>query len=177
MATPLHALRRTRARGLTEGARRRGAPGAQDRRVAVIGLGGRGGALADELTRRGLDVLGVDADEQAVSARRATLARVAVADVTDPGERERLGLAGHGALPGAFPRTFPRAVVALGAGGLAGLVVASELVEGGIPDVWVHAPGAHRATLARRLGARPVDASDATALGDVITATLGVNDA
>ncbi|RKN07880.1 NAD-binding protein [Streptomyces radicis] len=169
MATPLHALRRARSRGLTEGARRRGAPGAHDRRVAVVGLGGFGGALADELTRRGLAVLGVDADEQAVSARRATLARVAVADATDPEERERLGLAGPGA-----PAC---AVVALGGDGLAGLVVASELVEGGVPDVWVYAPGAHRAVLARRLGARPVDASDATALGDVIAATLRVKDA
>ena len=52
------------------------------RRVVVLGLGRFGAALAQELVRRGTDVLGIDSDPALVQDYADDLTHAAVADTT-----------------------------------------------------------------------------------------------
>lgn len=60
--------------------------------VAVLGLGPFGYSLARELTRIGVDVIGLDRDEQVVDGADGTLSFVARGDATDPEVLTQLGL-------------------------------------------------------------------------------------
>ncbi|WP_349826906.1 TrkA family potassium uptake protein [Brevibacterium litoralis] len=60
--------------------------------VAVIGLGRFGGALARELSRIGVDVIGIDAAEAVVDEYRDVLAFTARGDATDEDMLRQLGV-------------------------------------------------------------------------------------
>lgn len=126
---------------------RRGAvgPGADDLRVAVIGLGRFGISLGTELVRRGWDVLGVDSDAALVQRLRDELTHAAAADCTDPEALAQLGVA-----------EFPRAVVGIGDDLEASILVTSNLTDAGVPRIWAKAVSRQHARILERVGAHHV---------------------
>ncbi|MFD7447050.1 potassium channel family protein [Streptomyces sp. NPDC059909] len=127
---------------------RRGAAaarGADDLRVAVIGLGRFGVSLGSELMRRGGDVLGVDSDAGLVQRLRDQLTHVAAADCTDPEALDLLGVA-----------EFCRAVVGIGNALEASILVTSNLADAGVPHIWAKAVGRRHGRILERVGAHHV---------------------
>ncbi|MET9430830.1 MULTISPECIES: TrkA family potassium uptake protein [unclassified Streptomyces] len=129
----------------TAGADRRPAGPPRDQRVAVIGLGRFGSSLAHELTRRGWDVLGVDTDPHLVQQHSDTLTHAAVADCTDPEVLYQLGM-----------DEFPSAVVAIGTDVEASILVTSNLLDVGVPNLWAKAISRLHGKILERLGAHHV---------------------
>ncbi|MDT0267908.1 TrkA family potassium uptake protein [Streptomyces sp. DSM 44915] len=143
MSSQLHAMRRRRGKHPTmpHGTAETG----HDQRIAVIGLGRFGTSLAEELMRRGWEVLGIDSDERLVQQHRDTLTQVVLADATD---EEVLGqLALH---------EFPRAVVAIGSHVEASILTTSNLLEAGVPNLWAKAISRQHGKILERLGAHHV---------------------
>ncbi|WKX69117.1 TrkA family potassium uptake protein [Streptomyces sp. XD-27] len=141
MASYLHALRRRR---------RRKRPAARpvplgDQRVAVIGLGRFGYSLAGELMRRGWEVLGIDTDAALVQKYSETLTHAVVADCTDPEALAQLGVG-----------EFTRVVVGIGTDIESSLLINSNLLEVGVPNIWSKAISRQHGQILRRLGVHHV---------------------
>ncbi|MFJ8586438.1 potassium channel family protein [Streptomyces sp. NPDC093595] len=119
------------------------APG--DRRVAVIGLGRFGSSLADELTRRGWDVLGIDSDPRLVQQHSALITHAAAADCTDPEVLRQLGV-----------HEFTRAVVGIGHAVEASILITANLLDHGVPHIWAKAVSRQHGRILERLGAHHV---------------------
>ncbi|MGA5197753.1 potassium channel family protein [Streptomyces exfoliatus] len=130
MADHLHHLRK-----------RRGKRPAADQRVAVIGLGRFGSSLANELMRRGWDVLGIDADARLVQKYSDGLTHAVVADSTDPDVLNQLGV-----------HEFPSAVVGIGSDMESSILVSSNLLEAGVPNIWAKAISRQHGKILERLG-------------------------
>jgi len=113
--------------------------------VVVIGLGRFGGALAVELTRYGVEVLGIDSDERLVRDYAAGLADTAVADTTDAEALRQLGI-----------DEMERVVLAIGTHLEASILTASNLVELGVPDIWAKADSESHARILRQIGAHHI---------------------
>lgn len=96
--------------------------------VCVIGLGRFGRSLALELMAAGTDVLGIDADEEAVQSLNGMLSQVVRADSTK--EEALRQLAVH---------EFTRVVLAIGSNIEASILTASELLKFKIPIIWAKA--------------------------------------
>ncbi|MFD0318384.1 potassium channel family protein [Streptomyces flavalbus] len=141
MGNYLHALRRRRARQL---AAQYAAPD-RDQRVAVIGLGRFGRPLAVELTRRGWDVLGLDVAPHLVQRMGGVLTHAAVADCTDPQTLRQLGVT-----------EFTSAVVGIGTDMEASILIASNLLEAGVPNIWAKAISRQHGQILERLGVHHV---------------------
>lgn len=109
--------------------------------VAVIGLGRFGQALALELARWGVEVLGVDSDEQVVQDLRDELTQVAQADATRRDALEQLGVAG-----------FSHAVVAVGSHLEASILTCSWLLRLGVPELWAKATSPAHGQILGQLG-------------------------
>lgn len=141
MGNYLHSLRRRRRKQLTE------QPGraTSDQRVAVIGLGRFGTSLADELMRRGWDVLAVDTDARIVQKLSDTATHAAVADCTDPEALRQLGV-----------HEFTSAVVGIGTDIEASILVTSNLLEAGVPNIWAKAVSRQHGRILERVGAHHV---------------------
>ncbi|WP_282700370.1 TrkA family potassium uptake protein [Streptomyces sp. CC219B] len=136
MANYLHNLRhRRRKRPAHEHPRPR------DRRVAVIGLGRFGSSLANELMRRGWDVLGIDTDARLVQKYSDGLTHSAVADCTDPEVLRQLGI-----------HEFPSAVVGIGTDIEASILIASNLLDAEVPNIWAKAISRQHGQILERLG-------------------------
>ncbi|MFI5808539.1 potassium channel family protein [Streptomyces sp. NPDC051561] len=120
-------------------------PGSDEQRVAVIGLGRFGSSLAYELTRRGWDVLGLDTDARLVQKHSDVLAHAAVADCSDPEVLRQLGV-----------HEFTSAVVGIGTGIEASILVTSNLLEAGVPNIWAKAISRQHGQILERLGAHHV---------------------
>ncbi|MFI7876202.1 potassium channel family protein [Streptomyces salinarius] len=134
MANPLRVLRRRKR------------PAAwlhrtKDQRVAVIGLGRFGSSLASELMRRGWDVLGIDTDARLVQKHSDSLTHSAVADCTDPEVLHQLGV-----------HDFTSAVVGIGTDMEASILVASNLLDAGVPNIWAKAVSRQHGQILERLG-------------------------
>ncbi|HZG05606.1 MAG TPA: TrkA family potassium uptake protein [Streptomyces sp.] len=142
MENHLRFLRRRRERISSQAARR---PAGGDQRIAVIGLGRFGGSLADELTRRGWDVLGIDQDPLLVQQFSDALTHAVVADCTDPEVLRQLGV-----------HEFSSAVVGIGTNIEASILVTSNLLEAGVPNVWAKAISRQHGSILERLGAHHV---------------------
>ncbi|GAA2499937.1 TrkA family potassium uptake protein [Streptomyces gobitricini] len=140
MGNYLNALRRRRRRRLAEQHRE-----LSDQRVAVIGLGRFGSSLAHELTRRGWDVLGIDTDAGLVQRHSDALTHSAVADCTDPEVLQQLGV-----------HEFTSAVVGIGTDVEASILVTSNLLEAGVPNIWAKAISRQHGQILERLGAHHV---------------------
>lgn len=142
MADYLQSLRRRRSRRLAEGF-------AQDRhhdqRIAVIGLGRFGSSLAAELMRRGWDVLGLDSDPRLVQQYSDDLTHAAVADCTDAETLLQLGV-----------HEFSSAVVGIGTHVEASILVTSNLLDAGVPNIWAKAISRQHGKVLERLGTHHV---------------------
>ncbi|WP_078856345.1 TrkA family potassium uptake protein [Streptomyces sp. NBRC 109706] len=147
MSSHLHALRRRRGKhtGPDEPEHRTGRPTREEQRIAVIGLGRFGTSLAEELMRRGWEVLGIDADERLVRQHRDVLTHAVQADATDEEVLRQLGV-----------RDFSRAVVAIGTHVEASILVTSNLLEEGVPNIWAKAISRQHGKILERLGAHHV---------------------
>ncbi|MGW5398099.1 potassium channel family protein [Streptomyces sp. NPDC003952] len=137
MGNYLHSLRRRRCRRLLD----LGSPTSTDQRVAVIGLGRFGSSLANELTRRGWDVLGIDTYQTLVQKHSDILTHSAVADCTDPVVLRQLGV-----------HEFPSVVVGIGTDIGASILIASNLLEEDVPNIWAKAISRQHGQILERLG-------------------------
>ncbi|MFJ8073694.1 potassium channel family protein [Streptomyces sp. NPDC096176] len=140
MGNYLHNLRRRRRKRLAQQY-----PEMSDQRVAVIGLGRFGSSLALELTRRGWDVLGIDTDPQLVQRHSDALTHSAVADCTDPEVLRQLGV-----------HEFTSAVVGIGTDIEASILIASNLLEENVPNIWAKAISRQHGQILERLGVHHV---------------------
>ncbi|MCI4040931.1 TrkA family potassium uptake protein [Streptomyces sp. TRM75563] len=140
MGNYLHNLRRRRRKRLAQQY-----PEMSDQRVAVIGLGRFGSSLALELTRRGWDVLGIDTDPQLVQRHSDVLTHSAVADCTDPEVLRQLGV-----------HEFTSAVVGIGTDMEASILIASNLLEENVPNIWAKAISRQHGQILERLGVHHV---------------------
>ncbi|MGK5531094.1 potassium channel family protein [Streptomyces sp. URMC 129] len=142
MSNYLHSIRRRRDKRLAQTYAQRDSG---DQRIAVIGLGRFGSSLAVELMRRGWEVLGVDEDERIVQQHADALTHAAVADCTDNEVVRQLGV-----------HEFPSAVVAIGTDIEASILVTSNLLEDGVPNIWAKAISRQHGKILERLGAHHV---------------------
>ncbi|MFJ3921755.1 potassium channel family protein [Streptomyces sp. NPDC090022] len=141
MGNYLHNLRRRRhkhPRHITGHA-------AVDQRVAVIGLGRFGSSLANELTRRSWDVLGIDTDATLVQKHSDILTHSAAADCTDPVVMRQLGVG-----------DFPSVVVGIGTDIEASILIASNLLDENVPNIWAKAISRQHGQILERLGVHHV---------------------
>jgi trk system potassium uptake protein TrkA len=111
------------------------------RKIAVIGLGRFGSALALELVETGKEVLGIDTDAELVQDFAASLTHVVKADTTNRDVLLELGLA-----------DFDRIVVAIGGDIEASILTASLLVELGVNEVWAKATSDAHGRILRQIG-------------------------
>ncbi|MDT0445621.1 MULTISPECIES: TrkA family potassium uptake protein [unclassified Streptomyces] len=142
MSNHLHSLRRRRGKRLAQTYAQRDT---RDQRIAVIGLGRFGSSLAEELMRRGWEVLGVDDDERIVQQHSDALTHVAVADCTDAEVLRQLGV-----------HEFTTAVVAIGTNIEASMLVTGNLLDDGVPNIWAKAISRQHGRILERLGAHHV---------------------
>ena len=112
------------------------------KRIAVLGLGQFGGALARELALLGCEVLAVDREEQRVQEVRDSVTTAAIADVR---ERE--------ALSELLNEPFDIGVVATGGALEAAILAVLHLKELGVTQVWAEAPNDDGGEVLRRVGA------------------------
>ncbi|WP_432192757.1 potassium channel family protein [Streptomyces sp. bgisy027] len=141
MASHLHNLRLRRSKRPSE----QHVQQVGDQRVAVIGLGRFGSSLAGELMRRGWDVLGIDTDARLVQKHSDGLTHSAVADCTDPEVLRQLGV-----------HEFTSAVVGIGTDIEASILVASNLLEAEVPNIWAKAISRQHGQILERLGVHHV---------------------
>ncbi|MFE0703104.1 potassium channel family protein [Streptomyces sp. NPDC058872] len=116
-----------------------------DQRVAVIGLGRFGLSLANELVRRGWDVLGIDTDARVVQKYSDVLTHTVAADSTDPEVLRQLGV-----------NEFTSAVVGIGSAIEASILISSNLLEAGVPNIWAKAVSRQHGQILERLGVHHV---------------------
>ncbi|MFG2836960.1 potassium channel family protein [Streptomyces zaomyceticus] len=140
MADYLHNLRKRRRQRLTEQPQV-----SADQRVAVIGLGRFGFSLANELMHRGWDVLGIDSDARLVQKYSDLLTHAVVADSTDPDALVQLGV-----------HEFTSAVVGIGNDVESSILVSSNLLEAGVPNIWAKAISRQHGKILERLGVHHV---------------------
>lgn len=113
--------------------------------VLVVGLGRFGMAVAEELSRTGTDVLGVDRDLTVVQRASSHLANVVAADATDVEAVAQLGV-----------DAFARAVVAISRDQEASILATANLADAGVPVIWAKALNHQHARILRRVGAHHV---------------------
>ncbi|WP_418960558.1 potassium channel family protein [Streptomyces tritici] len=135
-------FRHLRKRRQSPARERRGQP---DQRVAVIGLGRFGFSLANELMRRGWDVLGIDVDARLVQKYSDVLTHAVVADSTDPDVLSQLGV-----------HEFTSAVVGIGGSVEASVLISSNLLDAGVPNIWAKAVSRQHGQILERLGVHHV---------------------
>lgn len=113
--------------------------------VLVVGLGRFGGAVARTASSMGAEVLAIDVDARLVQAFSRDLDHVVQADATDPAVLTQLGV-----------RDIDTAVVAIGAGLEASVLVTAALVDLGVSRVWAKANSEQHRTILERMGAHRV---------------------
>lgn len=123
----------------------------KDAGVLVIGLGRFGSAIAATLDRLGQDVLAVERNPELVAQWAGRIALVE-ADAANPEALDQLGA-----------RDFPVAVVGVGSYIEASVLIAGNLVDMGIPQIWAKAISAEHARILQRIGAHHVILPEADA--------------
>ncbi|MCK8434078.1 TrkA family potassium uptake protein [Streptomyces sp. D2-8] len=111
----------------------------------MIGLGRFGSSLANELMRRGWDVLGIDTNARLVQKYSDGLTHAAVADCTDAETLRQLGV-----------HEFTSAVVSIGTDIEASILVSSNLLEAEVPNIWAKAISRQHGQILQRLGVHHV---------------------
>lgn len=115
------------------------------RRVVVLGLGRFGTSLAQELVRRGTDVLGIDNDPVLVQRYADELTHVAVADTTDEESLRQLDVG-----------DYTHAVVGIGIDIEASILTTAALVDLGLQQIWAKAISRQHGRILERVGAHHV---------------------
>lgn len=115
----------------------------------IIGLGVFGATIAQELTRLGHEVLGIDADEQRVDRLAEDITHAVIADVTDRNSLIELNAGSYDA-----------AVVAIGRNVEATMLATLQLRELGVKKVWSKALTNQHHLILERLGATRVIAPE-----------------
>jgi trk system potassium uptake protein len=119
--------------------------GTRPSRVAVLGLGRFGASLAQELVRRGTEVLGVDSKQRVVQKFADELTHTAVADTTDIEAMRQLDVPG-----------YQRVVVGIGNDLEASILTTAVLVDLAIPNIWAKAISRQHGRILQRVGAHHV---------------------
>lgn len=114
-------------------------------RVVVLGLGRFGASLAQELVRRGSEILGIDRDPVIVQRYADELTHTAVADTTDVEALRQLDVP-----------EFGRAVVGIGTDLEASILTTAVLVDFEIPNIWAKAISRQHGRILERIGAHHV---------------------
>ena len=112
--------------------------------IAILGLGRFGSELALTLADEGHEVLGIDMDEHEVHHVADSIAKAAIADITDEDALEELGVG-----------SVTVGVVAT-ADLEASVLATMNLMSLGIKDVYANAQNDRHATMLRRLGVQRV---------------------
>jgi len=115
----------------------------------VIGLGTFGATIAQELTRLGHDVLGIDSSEHCINRLAENITHAVIADVTDENTLIELD-AGH----------YDAAVVAIGRNIEATMLATLQLRDLGVEKVWSKALTNQHHRILERLGATRVIAPE-----------------
>ena len=110
--------------------------------IVVIGLGTFGRTVAEELTRNGHQVIGIDTNASLVAAVADDLTQAVTADGTDERVLAELGVA-----------SFDAALVAIGENIEASILATLLLKEMKLPKVWVKAKDASHSRILERLAA------------------------
>ena len=113
--------------------------------VLVIGLGRFGAATAGQLQRQGREVLAVDTDETLVQKWAERVTHAVQLDAKNIDALRQIGA-----------EDFAVAVVAVGTSIEASVLVTSNLVELGIPQIWAKAMSATHGKILGRIGAHHV---------------------
>ncbi|MFZ3454112.1 potassium channel family protein [Arthrobacter sp. 7Tela_A1] len=113
--------------------------------VAVIGLGRFGQALALELMASGVDVLGIDGQQDVVQGLDGRLTHVVAADATRGDVLRQLSVP-----------EFDRVVVAIGGDVAASILTVSLLLSFDIPQIWAEAVSEPHGTVLQQLGVHHV---------------------
>lgn len=109
--------------------------------VGVVGLGKFGFALAESVKELGHVAVGVDAEEAMVRRAQAVLDQVFQADGTDKAALEQLGF-----------QNLDYVVVSIGKSMEASILVALNLQELGVKNIWVKAISPEHEKVLKRLG-------------------------
>ncbi|SKA84477.1 trk system potassium uptake protein TrkA [Paucidesulfovibrio gracilis DSM 16080] len=109
--------------------------------VGIIGLGKFGYSLGEALAELGHDVVGVDISEAHVRHAQEVLTQVFQADGTDPKALEQLGF-----------KDLDYVVVSIGRSMEASILVALNLQELGVNNIWVKAVSPEHEKVLKRLG-------------------------
>ncbi|MFC5939770.1 potassium channel family protein [Corynebacterium choanae] len=113
--------------------------------VVILGLGRFGMALGEELVASGVEVLGIDDDEEVVKRAAPLLTHVAQADTTNPDALRQLSV--HEA---------QRVVIGIGSDMGASLLTASTVLDLGVPNVWAKADNVNHAKILSQIGVHHV---------------------
>lgn len=116
-----------------------------DHSTVVLGLGRFGTALALELAKRDVQVLGIDQDPKIVQELAEQLTHVVTADTTDPAALRQLGVA-----------DFGHAVVAIGTGLEASILTVAALADLEVRSIWAKAVTRRHGRILERVGAHHV---------------------
>lgn len=120
-------------------------PNTQNAPVLVIGLGRFGAATAGQLQRQGREVLAIDTDETLVQKWAERVTHAVQLDAKNLDALKQIGA-----------EDFSVAVVAVGTSIEASVLVTSNLVELGIPQIWAKAMSATHGKILGRIGAHHV---------------------
>lgn len=112
-----------------------------DRAIAVIGLGSFGGSVAEELSRVGDHVLGIDLLESRVARYSNILHRAVIADARDERALDDIGLG-----------EYDIVVVAMGTDLESSLLACMNARHAGVDDVWAKAGSETHARILERIG-------------------------
>lgn len=115
------------------------------KQFAVIGLGRFGGAICNELTRQGMEVLVIDKDEDRVNEFSQIATHAVIADTTDEAALKSLGI-----------RNFDNVIVAIGDNIQASILTTLILEELGVKHITVKAQNDYHGKVLRKIGADEV---------------------
>lgn len=115
------------------------------RSVAVFGLGRFGGSLATELVESGVEVLGIETDEERVQHYNGILSKVVR---VDPGVNE--------ALEQLHVKDFDVCVVSIGSDLLASILTAAYLTKLGVKEIWAKATSKEHGEILTQIGVHHV---------------------
>ena len=116
-----------------------------DAPVLIIGLGRFGGATAAQLDAQDREVLAIDADSTLIQRWADRVTHAVVADARSMETLKQIGAA-----------DFEVAVVAVGSSVEASVLVASNLVDLGIPQIWAKAISQSHGKILERIGVNHV---------------------
>lgn len=112
---------------------------------AVIGLGRFGGAICEELSHEGMNVLAIDIDEQRVNAFKNIASHAVIADSTDEEALNALGI-----------KNIDHVIVAIGDNIQASILTTVILTELGIKQITVKAQNDYHEKILNKIGAHVV---------------------